>query len=234
MEPHDVYSSNNLIVRFRPSANSTGPIVITFDSYAEHRALTRAGFGERFLSEHDICALHVIARENDWYQFPDLPLALSTIRFQTTGRKAFTYGSSMGGYAAIRFGNLCGASTAISFSPQYSIDPDVCGFDNRWQQEVQRIDFCIEKKQIEPFVEKSFVFDDPWNSDRDHVKLYANQTKLVELPMAGSGHPAISFLADTGLLGSTVLDIIHEQFDAARFIQEARVRKKRKRLAMAP
>ncbi len=133
----------------------------------------------------------------------------------------------MGGYAAIRFGHLCGASVAISFSPQYSIDPDVCGFDNRWQQEVQRIDFCIERTQTEPFVEMSFVFYDPWSTDRHHVNLYANQTNLIELPMAGSGHPAISFLSDTGLLSSTILDVIHDRFDAAQFIQEARIRRKK-------
>ena len=53
-----------------------------------------------------------------------------------------TLGNSMGGFAAILFGTaLPGVKRSISFCPQFSVHPELCPWERRWQDEIAAIDY---------------------------------------------------------------------------------------------
>ena len=206
MDGH-LFRSEDLAVRAR-LRSGTGPCVITFDSYTDHRTLDRKGFGEDFFDELGIDAIHVLSRQNDWYQHHELLDAAAAVREIVADReRVLAYGSSMGGYAAIRFGGLFGATLAASFSPQFSIDPLVAPFERRWIGDGARIDFHLERRGI-AFTPKCFVFYDPRDADRLHVDLFRAGTELIDVPIPIGGHPCTTILAETHLLRPLILQIL--------------------------
>ena len=134
--------------------------------------------------------------------------AAKAVREFVSGRdRVLAYGSSMGGYAAIRFGSLFGATLAAAFSPQYSIDPSVAPFETRWSGDAARIDFRIERRAV-PFTPKSYVFYDPRDTDRLHVDLFRSGTELIDVPVPIGGHPCTTILADTKILRLLILSLL--------------------------
>jgi hypothetical protein len=70
----ELFRSDDLVAR-QVGGSSRDMLVITFDSYTDqhdphthYRDLDRWGFGEYFLRDHAIDAVHVIGRDNNWYQ----------------------------------------------------------------------------------------------------------------------------------------------------------------------
>jgi lysophospholipase L1-like esterase/tetratricopeptide (TPR) repeat protein len=203
----DLFRSADLAVRARLEAGE-GPCVVTFDSYTDVRTLDRNGFGEEFFDGLGIDAIHVLSRQNDWYQYPELLDAAAAARELLAGRDCVVaYGSSMGGYAAIRFGALFGAQLAAAFSPQFSIDPAVAPFEKRWIGDAERIDFLLERASI-AFTPKSLVFYDPHDTDKRHVDLFRPHTEVVDMPVPMGGHPCTTILGETKLLRPLILQIL--------------------------
>ena len=142
----EIYRSADLLVR--PRIGYESPFcVVTFDSFTDRRTLDREGFGEAFLASRAVNAIHVLSRDNDWYLLPDIELALdAAAKAAASFDRVSAYGSSMGAYAAIRLGGLAGASTAIALSPQFSIDPRLVPFEDRWDPDARRLNFEIERR----------------------------------------------------------------------------------------
>ncbi len=198
---------------------------VTFDSYTDQRGLDRAGFAEHFLGERRIDAIHVITRENDWYQYPDILDVFAQIRELTAGYdRVVAYGSSMGGYAAIRFGRLVGAKLALALSPQFSIDPLRAPFENRWN-DANRIVFLHEANPP-PFVDTAIIVYDKNDLDARHVELFRPHTKVVDVALLDCGHPCSGFLVELDLLQKSVLEIAQGNFNASALEREGRSRRK--------
>ena len=193
--------------------------------------LDRAGFGQSFLASRRIDAVHVISADNRWYQYPEIPEALEVIRrIAARYPRTVAYGMSMGGYAAIRFGAAAGAAGALAISPQFSVDPEIVPFENRWLEDARCIDFRLERTWRPGFVDTAYVVHDPYNLDRRHVELFARHTRVIPIGVRNSGHPSSGFLAEIGLLQNLVLSVAREGFDEAAF--RAQVRERRKRSAL--
>ncbi len=129
--------------------------------------------------------------------------------------RVVSYGSSMGAYGAIRFGGLAGASVALALSPQYSIDPRTARFERRWKYDSKRIDFTLERTLKAPFVETAYIVYDPGDADRRHADLFRRKTRVIDVPLAGVGHPATGFLAEVGMLTDLMLDFVAGTLDVA-------------------
>ncbi len=202
--------------------------MVTFSSLTDDPRLDRPGFGEAMLKRNGIAAIHVINGTNVWYQYPEFPDALQTIAAAAAGHaRIITYGSSMGGYAAIRFAGAIGAGTAIAISPQYSVSPQLAPFETRWRVLTRNIRFIHELAEPASGAVEPIVFYDPRDPDAEHFRLIARaypRTKGVRLPHAG--HPAGAFLSETGLLVPAVLDIAHGRFDPADLEETARGRRR--------
>ena len=202
--------------------------VVTFDSYSDYRGLDRPGFGEAFFRDRRIDAIHVIARANDWYQHEDILKACEAVASAAAGYShVFSYGSSMGGYAAIRFGALVGAEAAIALSPQYSIDRRSAPFEKRWEADTRRIGFAIERKANLPFVRRAYIAYDPNDLDRRHVDLFRQRTEVVDVAIPDGGHPVTGFLAEAGLLSEFVLGVAGGAIDLEDFTTRAHAARER-------
>lgn len=199
---------------------------VTFDSYSDDRRLNRTGFGEQFLGDNAIDAIHIVAAENDWYQYHDFLDVCARIRELTAGYdRVISYGSSMGGYAAIRFGRAVGADLAFALSPQFSIDPVQVPFENRWLQDSKRVAF-LHEADPPAFVETAIIVYDKHNPDARHVDLFRPHTIVLDVALLDCGHPSTGFLAELHLLQRGSLSLAKGVFDPAAFQHEARRRRK--------
>ena len=222
----EVFRSDHFVARAITGFASQA-CVVTFDSYSDTRGLDRPGFGQRFFEHEQIDAVHVIARWNNWYQHDDMfAVCKAAAAVARDHRRVYAYGSSMGGYAAIRFARLVGAQAAIALSPQFSIDRAAARFERRWTGDAERIDFSVERQMRRRLARLAYVCYDPFDLDRRHVELFRNETALIELPIRHGGHPVTGFMAEAGLLGEFVVSIVEERFDPAAMQMRAHAARK--------
>ena len=215
----ELFRSETMAVR-RVGARG-GTVIITFGSYTNEAVLDRAGFAEEFLEREGIDAIHVINRYNQWYQHPDRAEILSTIAaaVRPYGR-AITYGSSMGGYAALRYAASCGADTAVALSPQFSVDPRVVPWEIRWQADVVRTHF--DEPRYVPAAHQYVFFDPRVSLDRRHVDLIAQVGATHRIAIPYGGHPVGALLVETGALQAAIRGIVAGDFDPAGVRRQVR------------
>lgn len=208
------HESETLKVVCVPGAR-TDCVFVTFDSFADIPSLPRPGFGEAFLRKHDIPAYHFIHGTNAWYQYPEMPEILARVRAAIpAGRRVITYGSSMGGYAAVRFSGLLGADVAAAFSPQFSGDIRRLRWERRWRDIARSLRFPWDDLPLDPRTE-ALIFYDPHDGDRRHAEMIARamRTRLVRVPYGG--HPCIALMHELKILAPTLRTIADNTFDAA-------------------
>jgi lysophospholipase L1-like esterase/pimeloyl-ACP methyl ester carboxylesterase len=221
----ELYRSRDILVR-DVTGHGSKTCVVTFDSFTDHRTLERPGFGEAFLRDRRIDAIHVLSRDNDWYQYAEMPDVIATIRQLTTRYdRVVAYGSSMGGYAAFRFAGLLEADSFIALSPQFTLDPAVVPFEQRWHEAAQRLSFIWDGHAPAPAC-VGYVFYDPHDDDRRHFSLMANTCRVIGVRLPYAGHPTGGYLAELGQLQDAVLQIVDDAFDPAVFERRARERRR--------
>jgi hypothetical protein len=229
MQGEELFRSDNLVVRRVRGTGARVPATcfVTFGSYTVEYDLERQGFGEDFLRDEGIDTIHVLNRDNQWYQYPKMPEALAAIAAATAKvPRVFTYGSSMGGYAALRFARAFGARTAIAISPQYSLDPRVVPFETRWQADLARITF--REGNYEAPARQILFYDPRLRVDAQHVRLFeagGQETVMVGVPHAG--HPVGPLLVETGALQEAIRAIVTGSFTPSvvqRAVRERRAR----------
>ncbi len=220
----ELFRSADLVVR-KVGARG-GLCFVTFGSYTNDASLDRAGFAEEFLRDEGIDAIHVINHDNLWYQYPEIEDVLRVVRGATADYdRVITYGSSMGGYAALRFGHVCRADTGIAISPQYSLDPRVVPFENRWQADVARIAF--NEHSYVPMPHQFIFYDSRMATDRQHFEKFAEaggDPVGVAIPYAG--HPVGPILLETGVLKQAVRAVIDGSFVPHELQRQVRDRRR--------
>jgi tetratricopeptide (TPR) repeat protein len=222
----DLFRSDNVVVRSVP-ASDTSRWVVTFDNYGIGHGFDRPAFGENFLRSAGVSAIHVMGRREDWYQYLEMVDAMRAVREATAGaERVMTYGSSMGGYAALRFADAAGANAVLAISPQYSIDPAKVPFEKRWLQDSQRIQWLPDIDGAMTVTAKPVVVFDPSGDDLLHVRLIEEAIAIERIALPSCGHPAATFLEDVGLLGGLVFQVLDGALDAEEVRQEARRRRR--------
>lgn len=210
-----LYRSETLLVWARLDRGSA-LCVVAFDPMSDNRSLDRKAFGEEFFASRELDAIHVVSARNGWYQDPDLPAALATVRGMTQRyAQVATYGSSMGGYAALRFSASVGADVAVAISPQYSLQPPFASFERRWFH-LRRTTTWLFERPGEPLppVEAAVVFYDDRGLDGPHAEAVARDLpSAVLVKVRYGGHPAGAMLAETGVLSSAVFEALHGAVD---------------------
>lgn len=214
--PETPYRSDNLLVRRIPAADRSR-WVVTFDNYGAGRGFDRPAFGEAHLKAAGLSAVHVMGAREDWYQYPDIGEAMAAVRAATAdAARVMTYGSSMGGYAALRLADAAGATSALALSPQYSADPARVPFEQRWLQDGRRIAWRPEIDGRLQCRAQAVVAYDPLGDDGRHADLIAAEIDIVRLPLPRCGHPVSTVLAEMGLLARMVVEVLDGTFDAER------------------
>ncbi|HEY4585782.1 MAG TPA: tetratricopeptide repeat protein [Brevundimonas sp.] len=221
----DLFRSDNVVVRSVP-ASDLSRWVVTFDNYGIGHGFDRPGFGEDFLRNAGISAIHVMGVREDWYQYPEMAAAMQAVRQATAGaERVMTYGSSMGGYAALRFADAAGANAVLAISPQYSIDPKKMPFETRWHQESQRIEWRPEIDGRIFCGSYPIIVFDPI-VDGCQVERVKEDIDICPIKLPHVSHPATTYLVEIGLLKPLVLHALSGELDAAAFRIEARNRRR--------
>lgn len=222
----ELYRSETVVVRCIP-CDDLSRWVVTFDNYGLGPGFDRVGFGEVFLQSQGISAIHVLGRGNDWYQYPDMAEALATVRDAVASAdRVMTYGSSMGGYAAVRFAQPVGATSVLAFSPQYSLDPRKIAHDPRWKEDARRIEWREDvdgpiQSSIRPVVIYDSTGLDGWHGDR-----IAQDIGITAIKLPLTAHPVAVYLDEIGMLRALVLDTLDGSIDPPAVEREARRRRR--------
>ncbi|WP_018390079.1 hypothetical protein [Ancylobacter sp. FA202] len=209
-----IFESENLTVVKVPGERDD-TVFVTFESMRGDWPAGRKGFGEDYFAKRGRTAYHFMPSGNCWYQYPEMPEALARVRADIAdGARVITYGMSMGGYAAYRFSAPLRADVVIAFSPQYSIDRWRVWWERRWGSQSRSV---LWDRQMPGEGAVKYIFYDPLNQDRRHIRALRREASLELVRIYFSGHASISYVQECGLLDSAVLDIAEGRFDAARF-----------------
>lgn len=181
--------------------------------------LNLPGFAEEFFDKFHIDAVFVNCATNEWYQYQDLPEALWRLRsFSSPWSRIVTYGSSMGGYAALRFAAALGATSSIAVGPQYSPRSAIIGEENRYDAMVSQTRFLHEQAYgAAGTVDNYVVYDPLLKIDRAHVLAYQKEANLIPICVPCGGHTPTILLAQCGLLSEFLLHLVAGTFCASRF-----------------
>lgn len=125
-----VYADENLEVIHR--RGSSPYLLVTFNEM-EMQANGSRFWGQRFCEKAGIAALGFISRRPNWFPAASVVAAVEAAApILAEAPERILYGHSQGGYAALRYRRRLGASVAVAFCPQISIDPKTVPFDNRF------------------------------------------------------------------------------------------------------
>ena len=158
-------------------------------------------WGDMFFAKSPFAAIGVVSKRPNWYPAAEMRAAAERIRAATPGACRITYGLSQGGDGALKFAAALDARGALSFGPQWSIDPDDVGdFDKRYLQYFARglgNGARVLAKDVKP---NSFMFYDPY------LRVDAlNAARLRELPgieatpCPFAGHAPLQLLVEARL-----------------------------------
>jgi hypothetical protein len=197
MRKTNIFDGSDLAV-FSIGEQAQGTI-ITFGSwlkspYADIPIEKLKGFGEGAFAYKGFKEIHVIPRKNNWYQCSEMSEVIQLIKSEIKTQNNWTYGGSMGGYAAINFSQILDANF-ISFSPQFSVNKRIVPFENRWVSDRSSIDFMCDHI-CQKISRSGFVFFDPYSLDHQHAQLIKNYTAAALVPCAFAGHKVLRYIQD--------------------------------------
>jgi hypothetical protein len=99
--------------------------LVSFD-IMHARANGRDAFASRFSIKNGVELFGIVPKYPCWYPLEEMAQVCAQIAAQP-GPPGLAYGSSMGGYGALRYGRLAGCAAVLAFSPQAHIAPGVTG-----------------------------------------------------------------------------------------------------------
>jgi len=151
----------------------------------------------------DIATIGIVAKSGNWYPASALAAASDVInRHAASFPSRILYGSSMGGYGAIKFSKLLSATEVISLCPQWSLDISECnGFDPDWQDYFndRMTNMGIHQQDT---AGRIFMFFDPYDKiDAFHATMIrANSDHVTALKVPRVAHHLMAVFAGTNNL----------------------------------
>ncbi|MDC9529646.1 hypothetical protein [Pseudoalteromonas sp. Angola-7] len=197
-EYEEVFKDNNYCIKLYYK-NINFPTLVAFsnreESYSTVRNFNRE-FGKNAFQKLDFNYISFVSNKNDWYQgVSRLAITRLNVVLKRMKGLVFTYGSSMGGFAALNFANHLNASYAFSFSPQASLDTCFMSQinDTRWQGESKLLlPFKSEILKGNLQNQAGIIFFDSDHIDGKHAKVILENTSLIPCDLKYSGHGSIS------------------------------------------
>ena len=150
--------------------------------------------------------IFVYDQRRSWGNQIDLELMAAEI-LKIAGRNAlFTIGNSMGGLLAITATKFLPVTRAVSFVPQYSVDPEIAPWDQRWRMYTRRITEFPMKPASYYFVPETeyFIFSNGRGIDGKHAELFPKAPNIHHLIFPTAGHALAAQLKADGDLDRCV------------------------------
>jgi len=217
-----------------------GPrLVVTFEPFgkaAQRSNPRRPGWGQPFLVGAGFSVLAIKADHNDWYRESLVHRAITELRdaglFQRY-RSVATAGSSMGGFAALAFADLCSARQALAITPQATVDPRRVPWEARYP-------YGAQQDWDTPFADAgdgcratdaTCIVVDPFHAlDGRHAQLIVAsnpRAQLLRVPLVGHVMPV--WLLQMDMLKPLMGQLGNCAIDPSDFHARARARRKLKR-----
>ena len=213
---HNFLTTPTLVVDyFYEAAVDNANLAFVF-SPSLNRELNGNSYGGEVLFRNGFDTVVFKVSNDDWFQ--SVPPNLFEVINNTVSKKKYlkkiSYGSSMGGYAAIVFSKYLALTSVYVFSPQYSIDQD---FDTRWAAFSKKIyfNYRIDAETVNQN-SRYFIFYDNKDLDAQQVQKLLNflpldKTQEIKLPF--TGHPCVHYLSEIGLLKDLLVNIATHDSD---------------------
>jgi pimeloyl-ACP methyl ester carboxylesterase len=187
------------------NASSGSHLYVTFNEMelSVSRMKNNEFWGYPLFHSMDVPAIGFVSTGKHWYPEHVTRDAIEIVRQIIAERgysRVITYGHSMGGYAALRYGAALGADVAIAFCPQYSIAPsDVGEWDRRYIQNyaLHGGEDMLLKGQHLP--KQTYVAHDPnHRQDARHAAYIERLGSVSLITMPFTGHDSVRLLAQSG------------------------------------
>lgn len=192
------------IFKHTPQEPIENIIFVCFDEI--DGGLNKKGFGVDFLNKNNIETIFVSHAHKSFFQGLNENALYEHLSSHIKDKKVFTYGASLGGYAALYYSDVLNARP-IAFSPRCSIDPV---YENSHRFNIEFTHTPLNQKKPTNNIKPVVIID--FNEKLDkvfydlRVSKFFEEIDLVELPN-GSHHTARA-LQSQGLLKDFVLNII--------------------------
>lgn len=196
--------------------------IITFESRNKYISATKPspfgpGFGRGRFAPLGFNEYLVRRNRNHWYQTDEMIAVADIINSRTSGTRVITYGSSMGGFAAINFASMLNADQFIALSPLQDIAPGNEAGDRRWSESAV-LDFTHNRISTGDCLQAhGYVFYCHDSLDEAHARLLKRDTLATLVAVDYGGHPCSFFLNDTYGLKRLVAEIGTQKFDLDDF-----------------
>ena len=186
-----IFEDENLYVFFRPIGDT---LIISFNEM-EFKSTTGSWGGGAYLGA-GLSSLGYVSKRPNWFPASSMKSSLEhVLPFIQPYAKRVTYGHSQGGYAAIKYAGHLGATSALSFCPQFSIDPaDVHPIDFRFTRYYLKSNESPSIKATDFAGQLNlYVFYDPVHpEDRFNVDKIAGAFSAINrMKIFGTGHSSI-------------------------------------------
>lgn len=177
-------------IRAYSAMYDTDNVFITFNNRGElYRDDYFYYWGGKYFKKHEISSIGIVARRGNWYPVEEMQEIANIVNIITAGQRVITYGYSMGGYAAIKYSKLLNADLGLTFSPQWSMNPEDI-HDYRWAFDYDPVLKGGEAITQSDIQGQHYVFVDPReNYDKDHAEILSHYSgvRKVIVPFAWHG-----------------------------------------------
>jgi tetratricopeptide (TPR) repeat protein len=193
----NILAVDRLKIDFFPAEQPTRRLLFTFTELT-NRHLDGKGYAGEFAVAHGFDLIAIKTSADDWYQSLSNE-AFNVVEDFLTSVPQYelraTYGSSMGGYAAIVFANDLKADIAFALSPQFDITQE---WDKRWSSYAKNLSplRTVTPETVRQQCKYCIAYD-PTDNDRLHFKKFEEiipATLLQSIKVPGAGHPVGYFL----------------------------------------
>ena len=209
----DLNNHENLIVSFGGIAHGLGIPVYEF-----YKTIRWLKFDKVFIRDLNQAWYHKGVEESI-NNIDKLHQFLLELLNEREYKRTCFIGNSMGGYAALLFGNLVGADYVLAFSPQTFIDSRnrILNLDFRWSRQL----FKIKRPHKSPFDLAKFDFDScktrskifygsDSRLDAIHAKKLRPFKNIDVMEYKGQGHHLVKGLRESGELEGIIKEAFEE------------------------
>ncbi|WP_127021613.1 tetratricopeptide repeat protein [Rheinheimera mangrovi] len=205
-----VYEDEFIKVFF--TENTSNVAVITFAPLNFYESKAQRYWGESLAFKTGNSFIGVIAKSKNWYPCSSINNSLSIIlELLSKYDFKFTFGTSMGGYAAIKHADKLKVDFVLSFSPQYTINPCVFGdYDKRFIVHYnESLNFGMEISADDCSKRGIVFYDRFYREDKLHIeKIAENVSNLSFCSLNFTGHFPIEIFTGSSVFQRTVKNIM--------------------------
>jgi hypothetical protein len=200
-----LHDDDGMAVLYRPG---TGPdCILSFTGIGRAMAGIDLQTPEFSRSNLDARKLFVIDKHRSWGNRLDWARLERIVSGVAQGGRVVTLGNSMGGFTAMLGAARFGASDAIAFVPQWSIDPAIVPRETRWTDYRAGAGPIVHRDLSDALDGRCrfHVFFGDHPMDRIHSALFPRDRDNLDLFLVrGGGHEVGRFLKEKGQLYSVI------------------------------